>query len=673
MTKPDSLLKEMAKLRKEINEHNYRYYVLDAPVISDAEFDQLFRRLELLETQHPELITPDSPTQRVGATPSKAFVKVWHDTPMLSLDNAFSEQEIMAFDERIHERLQSSAEIEYCCEPKFDGLAVSLRYEAGHLVQAATRGDGEVGEEITQNIKTIRMVPLVLRGTDVPPVLDVRAEVFISKKGFNALNEEAQKKGEKVFANPRNAAAGSLRQLDPHVTATRPLEIGCYSAVIPPSYRSDVATHSALLLKLKEWGFKITQISVKQGWQGCYAYYQEMLAKREKLPFEIDGVVYKVNNLAEQERLGFITRAPRWAIAHKFPATEVYTQLESVEFQVGRTGALTPVARLKPVFVHGVTVSNATLHNMDDIQRKDLYIGDTVIIRRAGDVIPEIVAAVKERRPPHAQQIVLPKSCPVCHSKVELTEEGAIAHCTGGLICSAQRKRIIRHFVSRHAMDIVGLGSKLIAQLVDQGHLHHVADIYTLTAQTLISLERMGEKSATKLLDQIEKSKRTTLQRFLYALGINEVGEATAKQLALYFKDLPALQAASMEALQSVPDVGPVVAAHIYYFFKNARNDAIIKKLIKAGVSWPIVVAAGSLPLQGKTFVLTGTFSAMTREQATQRLENLGAKVASSVSNKTSYVVTGVSPGSKLDKARALQVPILEENDFYELLRQFKA
>ncbi len=666
-----SVQKEIEKLREQIDEHNYRYYVLDDPIISDAEYDALFLQLKKLEAAHPEFVTPDSPTQRIGAAPLKKFAEVQHAIPMLSLDNAFTDEDIRAFDQRIRDRLKTSATIEYCCEPKLDGLAVSIRYEKGHLVQAATRGDGATGEDVTENIKTIRMVPLKLRG-EAPRIVEVRGEVYIPLKGFERLNAQAEKKGEKIFANPRNAAAGSLRQLDSRITASRPLEIFCYGVGVVEGMKLP-ATQRGILQWLAEMGLRVSAfVEAVKGVEQCLDYYRRMGEQRDKLPFEIDGVVYKVNSLAEQEKLGFVTRAPRWAIAHKFPAQEATTTIEAVEFQVGRTGALTPVARLKPVHVGGVTVSNATLHNMDEIKRKDIHIGDIVMVRRAGDVIPEIASVVKARRPHDVKKIVLPKHCPVCHSLVEQVEGEAVARCTGELVCPAQRKEIIRHFASRRAMDIEGLGDKLVDQLVDERLVASVADIYHLTQEQLENLERMGEKSAQNLLEQIEKSKSTTLARFLYALGIREVGEATAKQLALHFRTLPALQAASEEALQSVPDIGPVVAQHIANFFREAHNREVIHKLIKAGVHWPAVKAAENLSLAGKTFVLTGTLRDMTREEAKERLEKLGAKVAGSVSSKTSYVVVGVDPGSKLDKARELGVEVIGDEEFHRFLKKYE-
>lgn len=667
----EKVKRKIAKLRDQINEHNYRYYALDNPLVADAEYDSLFQQLKEQEKRHPDLITPDSPTQRVGGTPLKEFAEVKHQIPMLSLENAFDEEEVLAFDQRIRDRLDAAGEIEYCCEPKLDGVAVSLRYENGVLVQAATRGDGATGEDVTENIKTIKTIPLRLHGKDFPRVLEARGEIFMSKKGFDALNAQALKKDEKIFANPRNAAAGSIRQLDSRITASRPLEMYCYGTGFIEGAKQ-AEKQSEILKSLSHWGLRVSPlVTAVQGVKGCLHYYQAIGKKRDKLSFEIDGVVYKVNSIAEQEKLGFVTRAPRWAVAHKFPPEEVYTTLEAVEFQVGRTGALTPVSRLKPVYVHGVTVSNATLHNMDEIKRKDIHIGDTVIVRRAGDVIPEVVGVVKERRPQHAKKIVLPKHCPVCHSRIEHIEGEAVARCTGGLICPAQRKEMIKHYAARRAMDIEGLGDKLVEQLVDSELISSVADIYELTQEPLASLERMGDKSAQNLLEQIEKSKKTTFNRFLYALGIREVGEATAKQLALYLKNLPAIESASEEMLQSVPEVGPIVAAHIVHFFQEPHNREVIRKLIKAGVHWDEVKEGKNLPLMGKTFVLTGTLSDMSRDEAKDALEKLGAKVAGSVSAKTSYVVVGEDAGSKLEKAKKLGVLLLEDKEFHQFLRKY--
>ena len=665
----EKINQEIEKLHEQINEHSYRYYVLDDPLISDAEFDNLFERLKKLEKEYPQFITPDSPTQRVGAAPLKSFAQIQHDIPMLSLDNAFNEEDIAAFNQRIQDKLHHD-DVDYCCEPKLDGLAVSLRYENGILIRAATRGDGSIGEDVTANIRTIKMIPLKLHGEHFPIVLEARGEVFISKKGFDRLNKQAENKNEKIFANPRNAAAGSLRQLDPRITATRPLEIyfygiGFFEGMPPPKKQSE------LLAALSSWGLRTNPlVKTVKGEKGCLAYYEKIGKQRASLPYEIDGVVYKVDSVAEQETLGFVTRAPRWAVAHKFKAAEAHTTIEAVEFQVGRTGALTPVARLHPVQVGGVKVSNATLHNMDEIERKDIRIGDKVIIRRAGDVIPEVVSVITDNRPANTKKIHLPKTCPVCHSAIEQIEDEAIARCTGGLICAAQRKETIKHFAARRAMDIEGLGDKLVEQLVDVDLIRTVADIYDLSKLQLADLERMGEKSAQNLLDQIEKSKTTTLPRFLYALGIREVGEATAKQLAQSFLTLPALQAATEEELQSVPDVGPIVATHVAHFFQEPHNRDVIK-LIAAGVHWPEVKAGKHLPLAGKTFVITGTLRDISRDEAKEQLEKLGAKVAGSVSSKTSYVVVGADPGSKYDKAKELNIEILDDAAFHAFLKKW--
>ncbi len=660
----------IAKLRELIEDYDYHYYVLDEPIASDPEYDRLFSELKALEEQHPELHTPDSPTQRVGGKPLKEFTQVQHSKPMLSIDNAFAPEDVEAFDKRIHERLGVTTNIAYCCEPKMDGTAVSIRYENGMLVQAGTRGDGSTGEDVTQNIKTIRAIPLHLRGKHIPKVLEVRGEIFISKKGFQHLNQEAAKKGDKTFANPRNAAAGSLRQLDSRITASRPLEFYCYGYGDVSPQNALPKTQGDMLAWLAELGLPVSSyIKVVHGLDECMQYYKKIGAEREKLPFEIDGVVYKVNSFAEQEELGFVSRAPRWAIAHKFPAEEAQTVIEAVEFQVGRTGALTPVARLKPVHVSGVTVSNATLHNMDEVKRKDIHVGDTVIIRRAGDVIPEVVKVLEAKRTNQVKAILLPKDCPVCHSAIEQIEDEAIARCTGGLFCPAQRKEAIRHFASRRALNIEGLGEKLVEQLVDADLIASVADVYHLKQKQVEDLDRMGSKSAENLLQEIEKSKATTFARFLYSLGIREVGEATAKLLATHFRTLDALQTASEEELQTVPDIGPVVAAHIAHFFREAHNKKVIAKLLAAGIHWPAIAETKNLPFAGKTFVITGTLASLSRDGAKESLERLGAKVAGSVSAKTSYVVVGADPGSKYDKARELGIPILDEDAFIKFLK----
>lgn len=662
--------KRVRALREQLDRHNYRYYVLDDPEVSDAEYDRLMRELQALEAQHPRLVTPDSPTQRVGASPVGELAEVVHATPMLSLDNAFDEEDVLNFDRRVRERLDDIASVEYAAEPKLDGLAISFRYEAGRLVQAATRGDGTRGEDVTHNVRTVKAVPVQLRGS-FPELLEVRGEIFMTLAGFKVMNERALAAGEKVFVNPRNAAAGSLRQLDPRLTATRPLDVFFYGVGATHGWKLP-DRHSETLLQLREWGLKISPLlQVVRGAEGCLAYYREIGARRASLKYEIDGVVYKVNRFAQQRDLGFVARAPRWAIAHKFPAHEENTVVRDVEFQVGRTGALTPVARLEPVFVGGVTVSNATLHNMDEVRRKDVRIGDTVVVRRAGDVIPEIVKVIADRRPESAREVELPARCPVCGSEVERVEGEAVARCTGGLFCGAQRKESLRHFASRRALDIEGLGSKLIDQLVDSDQVRSPADLYRLTLAQLANLERMAEKSATNLMQALERSKRTTLARFLYGLGIRDVGEATAAALAAHFGELDPLLAASEESIQEVPDVGPVVAAHVYHFFQQPQNRQVIDELRGQGVSWPAqqrraVSASGAL--EGKTFVLTGTLSSMGRDEAKDRITALGGKVSGSVSKKTDYVVAGAEAGSKLKKAEELGVQVLDEEQLLRLL-----
>ncbi len=658
---------KIAQLKIAIIDHNYRYYVLDDPIITDAQYDDLFRQLKKLEDENPDLLSEDSPTQRVGGVPLKAFAKVIHEVPMLSLENAFTEEDLLAFEKRIKDRLNSTSAIEYCCEPKLDGVAITIRYEYGKLVRAGTRGDGVTGEDVTENIKTINMIPLHLRGNNHPPVLEARGEIFISKSGFKALNKEAEQHQQKVFVNPRNAAAGSLRQLDPKITASRPLEIFFYGLKLPDE-QALARTQSDTLKLLASWGLRVNPlVSVAKDITGCLEYYKKIGNMRSQLPYEIDGVVFKVNEIALQEKLGFVSRAPRFAIAQKFPAEEVETVIQSVDFQVGRTGALTPVARLLPAFVHGVTVSNATLHNMDEVERKDIRIGDTVLIRRAGDVIPEVVSVVLSKRN-KVKKIVLPTKCPVCGSLVEHIEGEAVARCTGGLFCPAQRKEAIRHFASRRMMNIEGLGDKLIDQLVDADLVQSVDDIYHLKLVDLENLERMGKKSAENLLAEIEKSKHTTLARFLHSLGIREVGEATAKQLANTFKTLPAIQVASIDELQSTQDVGPVVAQHIAHFFSEKHNEKIINRLLKSGIHWDEVKTNTQQPLQGKTFVITGTLPSISREELKEKIEARGGKVSSSVSKKTSYVIVGDDPGSKYDKAISLDIPILKDADLNKIL-----
>ena len=665
----------IGKLREQIRYHNHRYHVLDDPEVPDAEYDRLVRELRTLEDEHPSLVTPDSPTQRVGDTPVSAFGTVEHRLPMLSLDNAFGEEELRDFHRRIVERLdlgESAADLEYAAEPKLDGAAVSVMYESGRLVRAATRGDGTTGEDITHNVRTIDSVPLTLRGAAYPELLEVRGEVFMPKEGFETYNRRAAEAGEKTFVNPRNAAAGSLRQLDPRLTAARPLDMYVYSVgVVEGGELPD--THSETLLRLAEWGLKTCPDSdVVAGVEGCLGYYERIGARRSTLPYEIDGVVYKVNSLRLQRDLGFISRAPRWAIAHKYPAQEEMTVVKGVEFQVGRTGALTPVARLDPVFVGGVTVSNATLHNIDELHRKDVRRGDTVIIRRAGDVIPEVVSVVKSRRPRGARAVQLPARCPVCDSRVVREEDEAVARCTGGLFCSAQRIESLKHFVSRKAMDIDGLGAKVIEQLVTLDRVKTPADLFSLTGEELLELERMGEKSVENLLAAIEKARSTTLPRFLYALGIRDVGEATAQSLARHFGGFDALASATEEALQAVPDVGPVVARRIVEFFAEPHNTAVIAELRARGVEWPEAEPAATPPeagpLTGMTVVLTGTLSSMTRDEAKQKIIDMGGKVTGSVSKRTKYVVHGDKAGSKLSKAEELGVETLDEAAFLDLL-----
>lgn len=665
---PKDIAAQIGKLREQINHHNYRYYVLDDPEIPDSEYDRLMRELENLETTYPELIIPDSPTQRVGAQPLKEFSEVRHKVPMLSLGNAFSDEEMTDFDQRVRKLLVEET-IEYSAEPKLDGLAISLRYENGVLIQGATRGDGRRGEDVTSNVRTIGAIPLRLVGGAWPQVLEVRGEIFMPRKGFDALNERARKKGEKTFANPRNAAAGSLRQLDPRITDTRPLSFYAYGwGELSVEHLAD--SYSACMAVLKELGLPVSpELKVVQGRKGCLDYFEAMAKKRDSLDYEIDGVVFKVNSLEQQERLGYVSRAPRWAIARKFPAEEALTQVKAVEFQVGRTGAVTPVARLKPVEVGGVVVRNATLHNMDELGKKDVRIGDTVYVRRAGDVIPEVVRVLPERRPSGAKEAALPRHCPECGSDVIKPEGEAVARCSGGLFCPAQRKEAIKHFASRRALDIEGLGDKLVEQLVAQELIHDPADLYRLSKAQLAGLERMGEKSANNLLQALERSKETTLAHFLYALGIREVGEATSQALTRQFGNLEALEQASEEALQETPDVGPIVAAHIAAFFHQAHNREVIEKLRAVGIQWEDVEVPGveEQPLAGKTFVLTGALS-RPRSQIKLQLQELGAKVAGSVSKKTDYVVAGDAAGSKLDKARELDVAVLDEDQLDRLL-----
>ncbi|MEO9525535.1 NAD-dependent DNA ligase LigA [Marinobacter alexandrii] len=665
------VIQRVEELRSLIEEHNYHYYVLDDPSIPDAEYDRLFRELQALEAEYPELASDDSPSRRVGSSAETSFEEVVHRIPMLSLDNAFSEDELRDFDRRVRERLGAGEDIEYVCEPKLDGLAVSLHYEQGRLTKAATRGDGYAGEDITANIRTIPSVPLKLRGEGFPELVEVRGEVYMPKAGFDKLNKRLADQGEKTFVNPRNAAAGSLRQKKSTITAKRPLEMCAYSvAVIDERDLPD--NHWAGLQQVKSWGFRINpEMRKARGVEECLEAYTELMEKRDSLPYEIDGIVFKVDRLDLQQRLGFVSRAPRWAIAHKFPAQEELTVIEDVEFQVGRTGAVTPVARLKPVFVGGVTVSNASLHNMDEIRRLDAHIGDTVFIRRAGDVIPQVVKVVAEKRPENAREVVLPEHCPVCGSDVVQIEGEAVARCSGGLYCPAQRKEAIRHYASRKALDIEGLGDKWIDILVGHELVETVADLYRLKKQDLVGLERMGDKSASNLIAAIDRSRQPVLWKFLYALGIREVGEATAKSLASFFGTLEAIASADEETLQSVPDVGPIVAGHIRSFFEQPHNQETLTALQDAGVQWQDeVIEESEKPLQGQTWVLTGTLSEMTRDEAKEQLESLGAKVSGSVSKKTACVVAGEAAGSKLAKAEQLDVPVLDEAGLLALLKQ---
>ncbi len=671
MAAPREIAARVQRLRAQLEDANYRYYVLDAPTISDAEYDRLFRELQDLEARHGELATPDSPTQRVGAAPVQAFGTVKHRVPMLSVNNAFAAAEVEAFDRRVREALDAGA-VEYSCEPKFDGLAISLAYERGALVQGATRGDGYSGEDVTANLRTVRAIPLRLRAAQPPPLLEVRGEVLMYRRDFERLNARQRERGEKEFANPRNAAAGSLRQLDPRITAARPLRFFAYGSGESRGLKA-VKTQSELLDLLAELGLPVCEErAVVEGAPGLLGFYDRLGGQRERLPYDIDGVVYKVNRLDLQRELGFVARAPRFAVAHKFPAEEATTEVTAIEVQVGRTGAITPVARLKPVFVGGATVTNATLHNEDELRRKDIRVGDMVVVRRAGDVIPEVVQAVAGTRKPNAPEFRMPERCPVCGSAVVRLPDEAVARCTGGLYCPAQRKQAILHFASRRALDIDGLGEKIVDQLVEANLVRTPADLYELTLEVLASLERMGEKSAQNLVDALEKSKDTTLPRFIYALGIRNVGETIARDLGGHFGALEPLMDADEDTLQEVPDVGPVVAASIRQFFAERHNREVIQALRKAGVQWQEgrrrTAAAG--PGAGKTFVLTGTLPKMTRDEATELIESRGGKVTGAVSRKTDYVVAGAEAGAKLAKAETLGIPVLDEAGLLKLLRR---
>ena len=665
---PADPAKRIAELIALIERYSQEYYEHDAPSISDAEYDQLFRELQTLEVQNPQFARRDSPTQRVGGKPVEGFAPVMHVIPMLSLDNAFSDDELLDFDRRARERLGllETATIDYVCEPKLDGIAVAIRYERGMLVQAATRGDGQTGEDITHNVKTVKNIPLQLHGAESIDALEVRGEIFMPKRGFTRLNQRAEAQGEKTFANPRNAAAGSLRQLDPAITAKRPLAFYCYGVGvtqgvdIPDSQYGLLRWYESLGLPVND------EVQAVSGIQACIDYYEQLSRRRSGLDYDIDGIVYKVNSLAEQADLGFVSRAPRWAIARKFPAEEALTHLLDVEFQVGRTGAITPVARLEPVSVGGVVVSNATLHNADEIDRLQVEIGDLVVVRRAGDVIPQVARALPEERRGELRKIVFPSHCPVCGSAIVREEGEAVQRCSGALTCSAQRKGAIIHFVSRKAMDIEGFGEKLVEQLVDIERLKDPSDIYGLTFNELAALPRMGAKSAQNLIDAIDRSKRTTFARFLYALGIREVGVTTAERLADYFGDIESLIAASVDDLLAVPDVGPIVANHIRSFLNSSTHLEVISTLVQAGLSWPEVapIDVDNAPLVGQTWVVTGKLEAFSREEATELLKSLGASVAGSVSKKTTVLLAGPGAGSKLAKAQALGVEVINEDEF---------
>ncbi len=655
--------KQIKQLREQLRHHAYQYYVLDEPHIADIEYDRLYQQLQQLEQQHPECITEDSPTQRVGAEPLATFEQITHQLPMLSLDNVFNEEALVAFNKRAQEWLHTDEVLTYVAEPKLDGLAISLRYEKGVLLYAATRGDGTTGENVTQNIRTIQSIPLRLPGKDYPEVLEVRGEVFMPKAGFEKLNQYAREHNEKIFVNPRNAAAGSLRQLDPKVTASRPLQLYCYSTGVVEGGKL-AHTHSEILQQLKYFGLPVcAETKVVKGVAGCMDYYRQLLQHRNALAYDIDGIVYKVNSISLQQRLGFVARAPRWAIAHKFPAQEEVSEILAVDFQVGRTGAITPVARLKSIFVGGVTVSNATLHNMDEIKRKDIHIGDQVIVRRAGDVIPEIVKVVPDKRNAFTRPIIMPEQCPACGSVIEQLEGEAVARCTAGLFCQAQRAEAIKHYVSRKALDIEGLGDKLIEQLVDEELVATPADLYLLNQQQLASLERMGEKSALNIIHAIEHSKQAELSRFIYALGIREVGEATARNLAVAFSSLDAVIQADIETLQEVQDIGPIVAQHLVTFFQQVHNRQVIEKILAAGIeiqhrAKPVIE---NQLFQNKIFVITGTLPNLSRNEAKAMLITAGAKVTSSVSANTDYLLAGEKAGSKLTKARSLGIKVIDE------------
>ena len=677
MSGPEDVVARVASLREAIRRHDHRYYVLDDPAVPDDEYDGLMRELERLEAEHPDLVAPDSPTQRVGAAPSESFAEAVHHVPMLSLANAFDEDEVRAFDRRIRERLDAEEAggftLDYTGETKIDGVAMSLVYERGTLVRGATRGDGARGEDVTANVRTIRAIPLKLLGQTAPALIEIRGEIFMTRGGFERMNEEQRERGEQTYVNPRNAASGALRQLDPGVTASRPLSMYCYGSGMVSEDAVLPRRHGDLLEVMAAWGLPVSpHTRVLTGVDACLAYHADIGRRRDSLGHDIDGVVFKLNDLRAREIVGQVSRAPRWAIAYKFPAEEALTRVAGIDVQVGRTGALTPVARLEPVFVGGVTVTNATLHNQDEIDRKDVRVGDTVWVRRAGDVIPEVIRVVPERRPEGTERFMLPERCPACGSEAVRSEGEAAVRCTGGLVCPAQRKQAIRHFASRRALDIEGLGGKLVDQLVERGMVSTVADVFRLDVADLAGLDRMAEKSAQNLKDSTERSRRTTLDRLIYALGIRDVGEATAVALAAHFGSLQALRDADENALVEVPDVGPVVAASILRFFAEPRNTPVVNALVKE-LSWEETVPSPAAelapsPLAGKTFVLTGTLDTMSRDDAKRALQALGAKVTGSVSKRTDFVVAGSNPGSKLDKAQALGVAVLDDQGLVELL-----
>lgn len=673
MASQDSVQQQIEQLTKQLQTYNHQYYVLDDPSIPDVEYDRVFRQLQQLEEQYPELRSANSPTQKVGGQALDKFVQVNHEVPMLSLDNAMAEDEFVAFHKRINDRLKTDQRFEFCCEPKLDGLAVSIIYQNGQFVRAATRGDGTVGEDITENVRTIKSIPLALIGDNIPERIEIRGEAFLLLDGFEKFNEEAKQNGTKPMVNPRNGAAGSLRQLDSKITANRPLSFYAYGIGVVSDDFTLADKHYDRLIQVKQLGLPVCpEITVAEGIEGVLAFYQNISDKRAGLNYEIDGTVLKVNDIAAQQELGFVARAPRWAIAYKFPAQEELTKLNDVEFQVGRTGAVTPVAKLEPVFVGGVTVSNATLHNAEEIERLQIKIGDTVVIRRAGDVIPQVVSVITERRPDDARDIEFPTECPVCGSHVEKLEDEAVTRCTAGLYCSAQRKEAIKHFASRKALDVDGLGDKIVEQLVDEKLILSPADLFSLTTEQVAGLERMGPKSADNLINALVDAKQTSLPKFLYSLGIREVGEATAANLANHFFTLEAIQQADIEALIEVDDVGEIVAKHVKRFFAEAHNQEVIENLLAQGVSWPVIEqkSEDQQPLAGLTYVLTGSMSAMGRSDAKNILVGLGAKVAGSVSAKTNFLIAGEKAGSKLTKAQDLGVEVLNEEQMLALFSQ---